>query len=154
MLMRLKIGQDDGGIRLLRLPVGGEIDGPAAAHLLGNRGTGFTGFHRTEFFDPLDEVDDGLFRRRDSHCHLAGNLLDPADEGSAVDLILLGDRLATGIGPSPPEPHEVLEDAHRVFVDRLMTTTASGTDRLLDHLLGDVAAVRTLLGELGRRLFL
>lgn len=133
----LEIGQDDGAYGCFG-SLGGEIDGLAAGHPLGTADPGFTGFHRIEF---------DLWTKHD----LSAAATDTATLRSLLTRLMkvpLSTYLpatATGIGNWLLRPHEVLEDAVR---DSLTADDdyASGTD--LASITADVAAVRTLLGEL------
>ena len=132
----LEIGQDDGAYGAFGA-LGGQIDGLAAGHVRGTDDPGFTGFHRIEF---------DLWRRRS---------LPAAATDTAVLVRLLGRLMkaplsgylpadANGIGSWLLRPHEVLEDALR---DSLSGNDDYGSGTSLASVSADVAAVRTMLGE-------
>ncbi|MGA2926229.1 MAG: EfeM/EfeO family lipoprotein [Solirubrobacteraceae bacterium] len=133
----LEIGQDDGAYGCFGA-LGGEIDGLAAGHPLGTADPSFTGFHRIEF---------DLWTKRD--------LATAAPDAATLERLLaqlvkvpLSTYLpatATGIGNWLLRPHEVLEDALR---DSLSADDDYGSGTDLASITADVAAVRTLLGEL------
>lgn len=134
----LEIGQDDGAYGCFGA-LGGEIDGLAAGHPLGAADPGFTGFHRIEF---------DLWTKRD----LATATTDTATlerllaQLVKVPLSTYLPATATGIGNWLLRPHEVLEDALR---DSLSAEDDYGSGTDLASITADVAAVQTLLSELG-----
>ena len=134
----LEIGQDDGAYGCFG-PLGGEIDGLAAGHPLGTADPAFTGFHRIEF---------DLWTKHD----LSAAATDTATLRNLLTQLMkvpLSNYLpatATGIGNWLLRPHEVLEDALR---DSLTADDDYGSDTDLASIAADVAAVRTMLGELG-----
>jgi iron uptake system EfeUOB component EfeO/EfeM len=133
----LEIGQDDGAYGCFG-PLGGEIDGLAAGHPLGTADPGFTGFHRIEF---------DLWPKHD----LSAAATDTATLRSLltrltkVPLSTYLPATATGIGNWLLRPQEVLEDALR---DSLSADDDYGSGTDLASITADVAAMRTLLGEL------
>ncbi len=134
----LAIGQDDGAYGCFG-PLGGEIDGLAAGHPLGTADPAFTGFHRIEF---------DLWTRHDLSAAAAdtGTLRRLLTRLMKVPLSNYLPATATGIGNWLLRPHEVLEDALR---DSLTADDDYGSGTDLSSIAADVAAVRTLLGELG-----
>ena len=134
----LEIGQDDGAYGCFG-PLGGEIDGLAAGHPLGTADPGFTGFHRIEF---------DLWTKH----NLSAAATDTATLRNLLAQLMkvpLSNYLpatATGIGNWLLRPHEVLEDALR---DSLTADDDYGSDTDFASIAADVAAVRTMLGELG-----
>ena len=134
----LEIGQDDGAYGCFG-PLGGKIDGLAAGHPLGTADPAFTGFHRIEF---------DLWTKHD----LSAAATDTATLRNLLTQLMkvpLSNYLpatATGIGNWLLRPHEVLEDALR---DSLTADDDYGSDTDLASIAADVAAVRTMLGELG-----
>jgi hypothetical protein len=133
----LTIGQDDGAYGCFGA-LGGEIDGLAGGLPLGTGDPGFTGFHRIEF---------DLWTNHD---------LSTAASDTQTLQGLLGQLLsqplasylpasANGIANWVLRPHEVFEDADR---DTLSADDDYGSGTELASLSADVAAVRTMLGEL------
>jgi iron uptake system EfeUOB component EfeO/EfeM len=134
----LEIGQDDGAYGCFG-PLGGEIDGLAAGHPLGTADPAFTGFHRVEF---------DLWTKHD----LSAAATDTATLQRLLTQLMkvpLSNYLPatdSGVGNWLVRPHEVLEDALR---DSLTADDDYGSDTDLASIAADIAAVRTLLGELG-----
>jgi high-affinity iron transporter len=134
----LEIGQDDGAYGCFG-PLGGEIDGLAAGHPLGTADPAFTGFHRIEF---------DLWTKHDVSAAATdtGTLQRLLTQLMRVPLSNYLPATATGVGNWLLRPHEVLEDALR---DSLTADDDYGSSTDLASIAADVAAVRTLLGELG-----
>jgi hypothetical protein len=134
----LEIGQDDGAYGCFG-SLGGEIDGLAAGHPLGTADPAFTGFHRIEF---------DLWTKHDLSAAATdtSTLRGLLTQLMKVPLSNYLPATATGIGNWLLRPHEVLEDALR---DSLTADDDYGSSIDLASIAADVAAVRTLLGELG-----
>lgn len=133
----LEIGQDDGAYGCFGA-LGGQIDGLAAGHPLGTADPGFSGFHRIEF---------DLWTNHDlsAAAHDTGALAQLLTQLAGTPLDSYLPSTPNGVAGWLLRPHEVLEDAQR---DTLTAADDYGSGTGLASLTADIAAVKTMLGEL------